>query len=589
MAGAPTKLEDASPLARLRQRKVVQWSIAYAASAWLSLQVLGYLSGIFAWPLLVQQITTLVLLAGLPLVVVVAWYHGDRGNQSVTRNEIALLLTLAAGAAALAYVVVTRLWLPQHVASGHATATPNAEPVSAQSIAVLPFLDMSEKKDQAYFSEGLSEELIDQLAKIPGMHVPARTSSFYFKDKSASIHEIATALRVANVLEGSVRKSGNTIRITAQLIRADSGYHVWSQSYDRPLNDVFKVQDEIANAVVQALTVSLMGPPISGPAPTKSTDAYELYLQARALEWSAGEGDYQAAASHLKRAVAIDPAFAAAWAELVFALVGDLGWHAVEGASPELCATAHEAADRALALVPTLAAGHRSKAAALSVCDQNLAAAEEQVKRALELDPQNAASWIVYSWLMVKATRWDEAIRYGLEAVSRDPLNAWNYFPVAWAQGYIGQFAQAEATYRKAIELAPTPTPAGLHALHANSLLAMNNPAAALKENALESDDQFRQMNLPLVYDALGRKAEADKEIAVFESKYAARDPLSMAEFYGCRNDNDRALKWLERLSSRPRPVDDVPNRLACLKRLESDPRYPSLLVKWGQTPDPHS
>src|SRR4030095_4254019 len=125
------------------------------------------------------------------------------------------------------------------------------------------------------------------------------------------------------------------------------------------------------------------------------------------------------------RAVAIDPAFAAAWAELVFALVGDLGWHAVEGASPELCATAQEAADRALAR------GHRSKAAALSVCDQNLAAAEEQVKRALELDPQNAASWIVYSWLMVKATRWDEAIRYGLEAVSRDPLNAWNYFPVA--------------------------------------------------------------------------------------------------------------------------------------------------------------
>jgi len=331
-----------------------------------------------------------------------------------------------------------------------------------------------------------------------------------------------------------------------------------------------------------------MLPGISPTAPTTNTDAHTLYLQARALEWSAGEGDYQAAASHLQRAVILDPKFAAAWAELVFALLGDVGWHALEGASPELCARAHEAADHALALAPTQGESHRAKAQALSVCNQDLKAAETEVKRAVELDPQSAAAWIAYSWLMVKATQWDKAIRFGLEAVSRDPLNAWNYFPLAWAQGYAGQFAQAEASYRKAIELAPTPTPAGLHALHANSLLALHEPAAALEENARESDDQFRQMNLPLVYDALGRRADSDREIAVFEHKYSAQDPLSMAEFYGCRADADRAFPWLEHLSSRPRPVDDVPNRLACLKSLESDPRYQRLLLKWKQTPQQH-
>ena len=207
------------------------------------------------------------------------------------RRIIAWLAALAV-AAGLAYVAVDKFQASKHRAadaqSGSGTpAAPEAvAPIAAtseQSIAVLPFADMSEKKDQEYFSDGLAEELIGLLAKIPGLHVPARTSSFYFKGKQTTIAEIAKALGVANVLEGSVRKSGNTLRITAQLIRADNGYDVWSETYDRQLDDIFKVQDEIAGAVVKALKVSLMGAAPQTTAPTQNSDAYALYLRRRKI------------------------------------------------------------------------------------------------------------------------------------------------------------------------------------------------------------------------------------------------------------------------------------------------------------------
>ena len=492
---------------------------------------------------------------------------------------------LIASVGAAVALALLGVWLG--VASLRAARAGRDRAVAAPaSVAVLPFLDLSESKDQAYFADGMSEELIDVLAKVPGLRVPARTSSFYFRDRAATISEIARALQVSHLLEGSVRKSGNTIRITTQLVRADNGYHVWSATFDRPLDDVFRIQDEIAGQVVRALKVSLLAPAVPSGRTTSNTDAYALYLQARALEQSAGTADFAAAAADLKRALALDPNYAAAWAELASALSGDFDWH--EGpARSDRCAEARQAVDRALTLEPTLSEAHRASAALLSECDGDTAGAEREYKRALELDPGNAHAWRSYSFLVLMLRRPDEAIRLGQEAVIRDPLNAWSYFPLAWALGSVGRHRDAEALYRKALEIDPTAS--GLHALHANALLALNDPSAALAELELESDEQFRAMNLALVYDALGRQADADREIAIYALKYGERDPITMAVFYACRKDADHALAWLEHTLALHAPIDDVPNRIACLSKIKDDPRYVALFRKWQRPLPPPS
>jgi TolB-like protein len=502
--------------------------------------------------------------------------HRAAANES-QRLSRPLVALIAAIVVVLAYVVVDRFWLTRHAAAAHSVAA--VTPIPEKSVAVLPFLDMSEKKDQEYFSDGLSEELIDMLTKVPGLRVPARTSSFYFKGKQTTLVDIANALRVANVLEGSVRKSGNTLRITVQLIRADTGYHVWSESFDRTLNDVFKIQDEIAAAVVRALRISLMATALPQSALTTNAEAYALYLQARALGRSAGEGDYLAALEELRRAVALDPNFAAAWAQIARFYLADRGWHD-NPAVKNPCENARAAADKALQLAPTLSSSHWANAVVLQNCDHNLDSAETELKRALELYPDDTDVLTESAWLALRRNRLANAITYSRTAVARDPLNPWNYYPLAWAQGNAGKFLDAAASYRAAIALNTIPPPAGLHALLGNALLALNKPAEALKETELESDGQFRQMNLPLVYDALGRKADAEREIAVFEQKYSSRDPMTMAEFYACRGDVDHALRWLD---SEPQPYDDVPNRIACFKRIENDPRYKALILKWRQ------
>ena len=201
------------------------------------------------------------------------------------KRRIPWIATLVAGGAALtlAYFVVDKVWLSKQAASERnaAALTPAAAAISDKSVAVLPFIDMSEKKDQAYFSDGLAEELIDMLAKVPDLRVPARTSSFYFKEQHATIAEIAKALSVAHILEGSVRRSGNTVRVTVQLIRADNGYHLWSETYDRDLQDVFKVQDDISHMVVEKLRLTLVNAAPIAAARVTNPEAHNLYLQGR--------------------------------------------------------------------------------------------------------------------------------------------------------------------------------------------------------------------------------------------------------------------------------------------------------------------
>jgi transcriptional activator of cad operon len=442
--------------------------------------------------------------------------------------------------------------------------------VADKSVAVLPFLDLSEKKDEEYFADGMSEELIDVLARVPELHIPARTSSFYFKGKQATISDIAKALGVAHVLEGSVRKSGDTLRITAQLIRADTGYHVWSQTFDRPMKDVFKVQDEIAAAVLQSLRLSLLTPSAAKPEPTANTAAYTLYLRAR---WLENVGEYELAKKYLQQALALDPGFAEGWATLAYLVTDD--FETLDSRrTPELCSSAHAAADEALKLDPDLPTAHDAKGRLLAVCDWNWTAAEAQYSRALELDPGNARVVRSYAFFEWGVQHYDRALDLAQKAVSLDPLNASNYLGLAFAQGALGKLAEAEASYRKQLELDPL---AG-HGLLSVSISAQGRPQEALVEVERDANEQVRGMNYPFYYDELGRKSDADRAIASYIQKYGDKDPETIGTFYACRKNFDQAIVWFTRMVAIRAVIDEVPPRVACLHNLDNDPRYQAIL-----------
>jgi len=314
--------------------------------------------------------------------------------------------------------------------NSHKAAQPAATvAITDKSIAVLPFVDMSEKHDQEYFSDGLSEELIDMLTKVPELRVPARTSSFYFKGKQATIADIAKALAVAHVLEGSVRKSGNTLRVTAQLIRVDNGYHVWSETYDRKLEDIFKVQDEIASAVVTALKVHLL--PRQNAAGqeelrTQNLEAYNLYLQGRQSYNQGDTAGYRRAVTAFQGATALDSRYAAAYADLALAQF----WLTDDSTSGDLPAdiagfdNALAAAEKAVALAPGLAAGYAARGFLRSATRFDFAGAQADLDKAVALSPGDANILHRSAILLAVLGKLPLAIAREQQALALDPLSA---------------------------------------------------------------------------------------------------------------------------------------------------------------------
>jgi len=357
-----------------------------------------------------------------------------------------------------------------------ASPTATARTIPEKSIAVLPFVDMSEKKDQEYFADGLSEELIGMLTTVPELKVPARTSSFYFKGKQTTIADIAKALGVAHVLEGSVRKSGNTLRITAQLIRVDNGYHVWSETYDRKLDDIFKVQDEISAAVVKALKVSLLEGDMPKARRAANQEAYALFLQGRSLHYRGTHADAQKAITHMEQALKLDPTYAPAWFGLADSLVYD--YTCFGGSYQDVHAQARAAAETALRLDPKLSDAHLAMGRVLGELEWDWAAADAEFKRTLELDPNNVlALWCASGYALI-GDRLDEALKLIQNAAARDAVGYGVYTGIGDVQIRRGRLAEAEAAYRKATEL--NATAAGTHMWLGFVLLARGESKAAL-------------------------------------------------------------------------------------------------------------
>ncbi len=342
-----------SVFAELKRRKLVQWTLGYAAGAWVLLQAIGFMVESYDWPHTVSRVAIVVALVGFLVTLVLAWFHGDRGAQRLSRNETLLLGILLAIGGGLA-------WRTAHapittaLTTGNARASADAA-TNPHSIAVLPFINMSGDRDNAYLSDGISEEILNVLAQIPGLQVAARTSSFAFKDGREEVPEIAKELNVRLVLEGSVRKQGERVRITAQLIDASSGFHVWSQTYDRDLKDIFVIQDEIAKAIAEELKVKMGGTTaaVASNKGTRNVHAHDSYLRGLALWQARGEDNLWQALRQFEQSAAADPQFAGAYAGQAMAYVILPDWSA-RISYDESLGKARDNAERALSLDPTL-------------------------------------------------------------------------------------------------------------------------------------------------------------------------------------------------------------------------------------------
>jgi TolB-like protein/DNA-binding winged helix-turn-helix (wHTH) protein len=485
---------------------------------------------------------------------------------------------LVVGIAVLAAVYVLLPGTPQRPAPpALAGRAPGARDAAAPSIAVLPFLDMTEKQDFGYFADGLSEQLIDLLSRGSDLRVPARTSSFYFKGKATTISEVAKALSVENVLEGSVRRSGDRVRVTAQLIRADSGYHLWSQTYERELEEVFTVEDDIAQAVTSTLQAKL-NPGRTSAASGASGEARNLLLQCQFFIQRNTSADAEKAMVCYRELLNLAPQDAAAWASYAEAL---LRQPILTGGSLAAAHTAYDAArqaaQHALSLDPALASPHATLASYHRIVDHDWSAADAQIRAALTADPADPSSLLSGGILARNLGQFDRAIQLCERARLRDPLNSMTYVRLGTIYLYLGRLPEAEAAVRRRLDLSPQGM--GGHLQLADVLLARGLPSAALETLAQEPNEVSRLIGLALVYQALGRRADADAALKNLLRKYGNAS-IAVADIYAYRGETDRAFAALDAAVASEDPELLAIKADSYLKPLHADPRYRAVLRK---------
>jgi adenylate cyclase len=570
----------------LKRRNVFRVALLYAVASWLILQVTDVGMSLLGLPEWTGRFVFFLLLIGLPLVILFSWAYeitpeGLKKESEVSRDEsitletarklntaVVVLLVLAIGG-----LVVDRLIPEQSVPSESTVAVdePDAEAIE-KSIAVLPFVNMSSDSENEYFSDGLSEELLNLLARIPELQVAARTSAFSFKGVDADITEIADKLNVAHVLEGSVRKSGDQIRITAQLIKASNGYHLWSETWDRTLVDIFAIQDEIAAAVVDALKVELLGE--VPHAQVTDPRAYELYLQSRAAANLFTKEGLEQAAGLLTEALAIDPDYADAWSALGVMQTNLTGQGHM---APEVgFARAKTSSERALKLDPRNVRAITGLAWISMYYDWDFKAAAQYIAEARRIEPGNASVLNTTAVLNGVFGRRDAMISYYEEALAKDPMS----------MSVLGNLAGAylNTNPQRTRELVERMRALEPDSLNVPVFSAWAEQFDGNAEIALERFEQMDDVNgawgRALSYWDLGMDAESDAAIQDLIDMEA--HPTRIAVAYAHRDDHDSAFRWLE-TGFEQRDDWLIEIRLyKALDNLADDPRWEALLARLG-------
>jgi len=590
----------------LKRRNVIRVGAAYVVAAWLVIQVVETIFPAFGFGDAAVRIVTIVFAIGLVPVLIFAWAfeltpEGLKKESEVDRSEsitpqtgrkldrvIMVVLALALGYFAFDKFVVE----PRREASLKQESVAAVEQALQQgrtegrvesygdkSIAVLPFVNMSSDAEQEYFSDGISEELLNLLAKIPELRVISRSSAFSFKGQNLEIPEVAKRLNVAHILEGSVRKAGNRVRITAQLIEARSDTHLWSETYDRTLDDIFAVQDEIAATVVEQLKITLLG---AAPK-VKETDpqAYALYLQARYLgRLGTAEGFEQSIALY-QQVLAIDPNYAAAWDGLAVNYGNQAGSVLLPPA--EGYTLAREAANKALTIDPNYAKAHGRLGWIAMFYDNDLAAAARHYQRALALDPANIYVISDATSLLQYLDRLDEAIALGEYVTARDPANPTGHRNLGISYLAAGRWDEAIASLQTALRLSP-----GMLGAHYNlgtALLFKGEPQAALAAMQQEESEGFRLIGLVMAYHALGDTPASDAALGELIDKYEQDWAYNIAYVLAFRNETDRAFDWLDKAVAYGDPglTEIVTQRE--FDNIRNDPRWLPFLASIGKSP----
>ena len=487
---------------------------------------------------------------------------------------VILLIALGLPTVSIIGWVVSRSVSPPAIPKVPAAAGAPAATGTEKSIAVLPFVDMSEKRDQEYFSDGLSEELIDHLSRNPDLKVIARTSSFAFKGKNEDIRTIAQTLGVANLLEGSVRKAGSDLKITAELIRAADGVHLWSDSYERHLTDVFKVQEEIAAAVVKGLQAKLLPPVVDTHSSTKNVDAYGLYLRGQYFVRRANDADVEQGIAILKQAIALEPDYAPAHLELATAYL--YIW-TFGRADLKSIASAHEELNIALRLDPQLPAA-RFLRANMAIVDWDWAAAKSQLEQMRAAGMHDAGVLIRSGQLARAFGQSEQAVDYFIQGLKLDPLAVIYHVQLAMAYQALGRAAECRAAAETALSISPTTVKA--HLMIGLTELDAGHLDAARAQMEQENGEYYRLEGLSMVAFAQKRKEESDAALAKLISSYQDNAGVQIAQVYAYRAERDKAFEWLERSIAQKDPGMVNLKTDPLLANLRSDPRFKALLRK---------
>ena len=462
------------------------------------------------------------------------------------------------------------------------------------SIAVLPFVNRSRDEDDEYFSDGLADELLNVLTKIRGLRVAARASSFQFKGKNEDLAVIGEKLNVATLLDGSVRKAGNRVRISVQLVKAADRVQLWSETYDRSLDDIFAVQDDIAQSVVKELRTTLLGESAdskaSGEAKAavaqaarghgQNAEAHRLYLQGKYFVERMTESDVASGIRYLEQALALDPGHASAWAELAEAhtFCGGYGW----GPLHEAFERARVAVTRSLELVPDLPEAYVALCRIQCWHDWNWKGAEASARRALELAPGDAVVLRAYGILAYQLGHFEDAEQHMLRAIAQDPLSPASYGYLGMLYFEMGRLEDSERALRKAIELSPQQI--RMRHLLAFVLAEQGRDAEALPEAAAEPAEWARLTALAYVHERGGRRAESDQALRELEARHATDSSFQISLIHALRGDADAAFAWLDRAVAERDAGVSLVRIMTTFRPLHADPRWPILLERIGHT-----